>query len=158
MTEQLSQPHEESSDQLVDVPGSKVRQYKFGIGSTAQPEGFIFHVPDPEAFVTPEYLYNQICGVGHFERADGKTMNIVEMIGECLTECKTLRSQFKEQITTDNAFMNGLQAQANELKDITERSLCELQKMISKNRKDIQVQVSQVNIGTTENLSTTTKL
>ena len=158
LTEQLSQPLEESSDQLVDVPGSKVKQYKFGVGSTAQPEGYIFHVPDPEAFITPEYLYHQVCGNGHFERADGRTMNIVEMIGECITECKQLRSQFKEQIQTDNNFMNGLQSQVNELKDMTERSICELQKMGTKNRKDLQVQVSQMNIGVTENLTANNKL
>ena len=106
----------------------------------------------------PEYIYHQVCDIGHFERSDGKTLNVVEMIGECLTECKFLRSQFKEQILTDNNFMNGLQDQVNEIRSMTENTVCELQRVISKNRKDLQCQVSQMNIGVTENLTASTQL
>ena len=54
--------------------------------------------------------------------------------------------------------MNGLQDQVNEIRSMTENTVCELQRVISKNRKDLQCQVSQMNIGVTENLTASTQL
>ena len=88
---------EEKNDAVISIPGSQESHYHFGVGSVGYPEGYRFKIPNPNEFLGEDYLYRQICGEGHFERSDGKTLNVVEMIGECLTECKFLRSQFKSR-------------------------------------------------------------
>ena len=113
--DQLSELIEDvKEDIMVSIPGSQVSHYHFGADSTTYPDGYRFKIPNSNEFDTPLYLYHQICGDGHFERSDGKQLNIVQMFRDCFMETKNLRRQFKERIDTDNTniadFANGLQS------------------------------------------------
>ena len=93
---------EQKDDSIVSIPGSQVSHYHFGADSTTYPDGYRFKIPNTQEFDTPLYLYHQICGDGHFERSDGKQLNIVQMFRDCFVETKCLRRQFKERIDNDN--------------------------------------------------------
>ena len=152
---------EEKNDAVISIPGSQESHYHFGVGSVGYPEGYRFKIPNPNEFLGEDYLYRQICGEGHFERSDGRTMNVVQMIGECFKESKQLREQLKESSADNNKiadFANGLQSQINDLRTMTENSVQELQKAIVRNKKDIVCQVNELNIDITKNLATANQL
>ena len=49
---------EESSGAIINVPGSQVKHYEFGIHSAAHPDGYRFQIPNSDEFDTPIYLYH----------------------------------------------------------------------------------------------------